>query len=175
MYIINEHYGIVVIELHAFLLCRNIWSPDSVNHWQFTITVSYSHSPSHQTALPCLSFWHVSQSQSLPSHNCSSSNSTFCPLYWPFFRAVALDPSAMGLPSLDPRVCLSAQFLLHGSPPSPARCLFIAQLSLFSLHCILGKKEEERTEREGERERVMDKSRGKIRGATTREGGCKMQ
>lgn len=50
----------------------------------------------------------------------------------------------------SPCVCLSAQFLLHGSPPSPALCLFIAQLSLFSLHCILGKKEEEWTEREGE-------------------------
>lgn len=88
---------------------------------------------------------------------------------------MALDPSAMGLPSLDPRVCVSAQFLLHGSPTSPALCLFIAQLSLFSLHCILGKKEEEWTEREGEQKREMDKSRGKIRVAAIREGSCKMQ
>lgn len=52
-----------------------------------------------------------------------------------------------GLPSLDPRVCVSAQFLLHGNPPSPMLCLFIAQLSLFSQCCIVGKREEERTRR----------------------------
>lgn len=67
---------------------------------------------------------------------------------------MALDPSARGLLSLDPRVCVSAQFLLHGSPPSPMPCLFIAQLSLLSLRCIVGKKEEEQTRggREGERD-----------------------
>ena len=62
------------------------------------------------------------------------------------FRAVALDPSAKGLLSLDPRVCVSAQFLLHGSPPSPILCLYIAQLSLLSPRCILGKREDRQGE-----------------------------
>lgn len=48
----------------------------------------------------------------------------------------------------SPCVCL--HFLLHGSPPSPILHLFIAQLSLLSLHCIMGKKD--RDEREGARE-----------------------
>lgn len=41
-------------------------------------------------------------------------------------------------------MCVSAQFLLHGSPPFPLLWLFIAQLSLFSLRCILGKRGGER-------------------------------
>lgn len=51
-------------------------------------------------------------------------------------------------------MCVSAQFLLHGSPPSPMPCLFIAQLSLLSLRCIVGKKEEEQARggREAERD-----------------------
>lgn len=48
-------------------------------------------------------------------------------------------------------MCVSAQFLLHGSPPSPMLCLFIAQLSLLSLRCILGKRKQVQTRRERER------------------------
>lgn len=63
-----------------------------------------------------------------------------------------------GLLSLDPRVCVSAQFLLHGNTPSPMLCLFIAQLSLLSQCCILGKREKN-GQGEGVSGRMMDKGK----------------
>ena len=71
-------------------------------------------------------------------------------------------------------MCVSAQFLLHGSPPSPLLCLFIAQLSLLSLRCILGKEggsteKERKGGREGGREGMMDRRR---QGVKLEEGSC---
>lgn len=125
-----------------------------------------SHSPlAHISAIPLITN---------PSrrHSCSSSIQPLSSVLTSLVHAVASDPSERGLPSLDPRE--SAQFLLHGSPPSPSRCLFIAQLSLLSLRCILGRREEEQARRKkGGRDGMkrgtegMGGIRGKGRGGKT--------
>ena len=106
-----------------------------------------TNSPAHSVRPHSLSLTSLYSSLPLPFPACSSSMEPLSSVLTSLSRCGSRSQCKGAAVPGSPCVCVSAQVLLHGSPPSPMLCLFIAQLSLPIVHCILGKKQEEQARR----------------------------